>query len=141
MRPRHLVWTAGALLAVLVVAGGWDAFTASSTVGASKVGLENSTFNASDLEPDACTVSVTSVVVDDAKAGRSFTATAQHQLVLGTQNADTVTLQKNDCFVGGGPTSGGSYDRVTGQSNSGGDQCIITSRATETNCTVVQRSP
>jgi hypothetical protein len=72
----------------------------------------------------------------------TINATAQYQLVLGSSVKDTVTLQKNDCFVGGGPTSG-SKDSVTGASpaSGNGDQCVVTSGATTTRCTVVATRP
>ncbi len=126
MRPRHLFTAAVVALVVLVVVSGYNAFTASSTVAASKVGLKKSTFSVNDLKPDECTMTVTSLKV----AGN---ATATFQLVLGTSGADTVTLRQSDCFVGGN-----GRDRVTGAS---GAQCVINSSATETNCAVVARRP
>jgi hypothetical protein len=130
---------AAAALVVLVVASGYDAFTASSTVAASKVGLKESAFSVTNLEPSECTVSVTTL-----KAGSgTFSATAQNQLVLGSSSRDTVTLMKNDCFVGGGPTTG-TRDSVTGpapSAASNGDQCIVNSGATVTRCTVVKDAP
>jgi hypothetical protein len=125
-------------LVVLVVASGYDAFTASSTVAASKVGEKESAFTVNDLKPSQCTMTVTSLLVGT--SGGTLDATATYQLVLGTKFRDVVLLKADDCFVGGDPTTGGSYDKVTGVSG-GGDQCIITSRATETNCTVVKSSP
>jgi len=135
MRPRHLVTVAVAALVVLVVASGYDAFTASSTVAASRVGLKESAFSVTNLMPSECTVTVTSL-----KAGSgTFSATAQNQLVLGSSSRDVVTLMKNDCFVGGGPTTG-KRDKVTGV-NGGGDQCVVNSGATVSKCTVVANRP
>jgi hypothetical protein len=135
MRPRHLVIVAVGALVVLIVASGYDAFTASSTVAASHVGLKESTFSVANLEPSECTVSVTSL-----KAGSgTFSATAENQLVLGSSSRDVVTLMKDDCFVGGGPTTG-TRDKVTGVKN-GGDQCVVNSGATLSNCTAVAYRP
>jgi len=134
MRPRHLFGVAVVALVVLVVVSGYDAFTASSTVAASKVGLQSSTFNVTNLKPAECNM----VTVTSLKAGMgTFSATATNQLVLGSSSADTVTLKQNDCFVGGGPTTG-PRDKVTGIS---GDQCVVNSGATVSNCTVVATRP
>jgi hypothetical protein len=118
--------------------GFYSAYTASATVGASVVGYQSSTVVANDLKPAECTISVTSVL----GGSGTITATAQNQLVLGSSVKDTVTLLKNDCFVGGGPTSG-VKDAVTGASpaSGNGDQCIVTSGATLTRCTLVATRP
>jgi hypothetical protein len=135
MRPRHLFTVAVVALIVLVVVSGYDAFTASSTVAANKVGLQSSTFDVTNLRPPECTGTVTSI-----KAGTgTFSATATKQLVLGSSSRDVVTLLANDCFVGGGPTTG-ARDKVTGVSG-GGDQCVVNSGATVSNCTVVATRP
>jgi len=137
MRPRHLVTLAALALVALVAASAFDAYTASSTVAASKVGLKESAFSVTNLKPSACTVSVTTLLTGSG----TFNATAQNQLVLGSSSKDTVTLEKNDCFVGGGPTTG-TRDKVTGASgSSNGDQCIVNSGATVSKCTVVEDSP
>jgi hypothetical protein len=137
MRPRHLVALAGVGLLVLFAGSFYSAFTASATVGTSAVGYQSSTVVANDLKPAECTMTVTSVVAGSG----TFNATAQFQLVLGSSVKDTVTLQKNDCFVGGGPTSG-QKDNVSGATgSSNGDQCIVTSGATTTRCTVVATRP
>jgi hypothetical protein len=136
-RPRHLFALAGALLLVLVTGSFYAAFTASATVAPSSVGYQSSAFSVANLKPTECTNSITSVVAGSG----TINATAQNQLVLGSSSADTVTLQKNDCFVGGGPTSG-TKDSVTGQNGSNnGDQCIVTSGASVTRCTLVATRP
>lgn len=136
MRPRHVVLVAVAGLIVLVGASCYDAFTASATVAASNVGFQDATpVTPSDLEPPECTVSVTSI-----KAGSgTFSATANNQLVLGSSGKDTVTLMSNDCFVGGGPTTG-TYDQVTA-GNKSGDQCVVNANANAGKCTVVATRP
>ena len=138
MKPRHLLAIAGVGLLVLVAGSFYSAYTASATVGASAVGYQSANVAPNDLKPAECTMTVTSVVAGSG----TFSATAQYQLVLGSSVKDTVTLQKNDCFVGGGPTSG-SKDSVTGASpaSGNGDQCIVTSGATTTRCTVVATRP
>jgi hypothetical protein len=137
MRPRHLLALAGIGLVVLVAGSFYAAFTASATVGPSALGYQSSTVVPNDLKPPECTMTVTSVVAGSG----TFNATAQYQLVLGSSVKDTVTLQKNDCFVGGGPTTG-SKDNVSGATgSSNGDQCIVASGATTTRCTVVATRP
>jgi hypothetical protein len=137
MRPRHVLAFAGTGLLVLLAGSFYSAFTASATVGPSAVGYQSSTVIANDLKPAECTMTVTSVIAGSG----TFSATAQFQLVLGSSAKDTVTLQKNDCFVGGGPTSG-AKDNVTGASGSGnGDQCVVASGASTTRCTVVATRP
>lgn len=138
MKPRHVLMLAAVLLLVLVVGGFYSAYTASATVGASVVGYQSSTVAASDLKPAECTMSITSVI----GGSGTINATAQNQLVLGSSAKDTVTLQKNDCFVGGGPTSG-TKDSVTGANpaSGNGDQCIVTAGATLTRCTLVATRP
>jgi hypothetical protein len=83
-------------------------------------------------------MTVTSVIAGSG----TFSATAQYQLVLGSSAKDTVTLQPNDCFVGGGPTSG-SKDNVSGPlpGATNGDQCVVTSGASTVRCTVVATRP
>jgi len=138
VRPRHLVAVAAIGLVVLVAGSFYSAYTASATVGASAVGYQSSTVAPNDLKPAECTMTVTSVI----GGSGTINATAQYQLVLGSSVKDTVTLQKNDCFVGGGPTSG-TKDSVTGASpaSGNGDQCVVTSGATTTRCTVVATRP
>jgi hypothetical protein len=137
MRPRHLLALAGIGLVLLVAGSFYAAFTASATVGPSALGYQSSTVVPNDLKPPECTMTVTSVVAGSG----TFNATAQYQLVLGSSVKDTVTLQKNDCFVGGGPTTG-SKDNVSGATgSSNGDQCIVASGATTTRCTVVATRP
>ena len=138
MRPRHLLAVAALGLLVLLAGSFYSAFTASATVGASSVGYQSSTVSPDDLRPTECTMTVTSVL----GGSGTINATAQNQLVLGSSVKDTVTLQKNDCFVGGGPTSG-SKDNVTGASPSSGngDQCVVTSGATVSRCTIVATRP
>jgi len=137
-QPRHLFALAGVLLLVLVAGSFYAAFAASATVPASSVGYQSSTVTPNDLKPSECTMTVTSVL----GGSGTINATAQNQLVLGSSAKDTVSLQKNDCFVGGGPTSG-SKDSVTGASpaSGNGDQCIVTSGATVTRCTIVATRP
>ena len=138
MRPRHLLVLAGVGLLVLFAGSFYSAFTASATVGVSALGYQSSTVVPNDLKPAECTMTVTSVIAGSG----TFNATAQYQLVLGSSVKDTVTLQKNDCFVGGGPTSG-AKDSVTGASpaSGNGDQCVVTSGATLTRCTLVATRP
>jgi hypothetical protein len=137
MRPRHLLALAGIGLVLLVAGSFYAAFTASATVGPSALGYQSSTVVPNDLKPPECTMTVTSVVAGSG----TFNATAQYQLVLGSSVKDTVTLQKNDCFVGGGPTTA-SKDNVSGATgSSNGDQCIVASGATTTRCTVVATRP
>jgi hypothetical protein len=137
MRPRHLLALASVGLLVLLAGSFYSAFTASATVGPSALGYQSSTVVANDLKPAECTMTVTSVIAGSG----TFSATAQYQLVLGSSAKDTVTLQKNDCFVGGGPTSG-AKDNVTGATGSNnGDQCVVTSGASTTRCTVVATRP
>lgn len=137
-RPRHLLALAGVLLLVLVAGSFYAAFTASATVAPSSVGYQSSTVSPNDLKPAECTMNVTSVV----GGSGTIAATAQNQLVLGSSSADTVTLQKNDCFVGGGPTSG-TKDSVTGATpgNNNGDQCIVASGVNPSRCTIVATRP
>lgn len=135
--PRHLFALAGLLLLVLAAGSFYAAFTASATVAPSSVGYQSSAFSLSNLVPTECTVSITSLVAGSGV----INATAQNQLVLGSSAKDTVTLQKNDCFVGGGPTSG-TKDSVTGPNgSSNGDQCIVASGASLTRCTLVATRP
>jgi hypothetical protein len=137
MRPRHLLTLAGIGLLVLLAGSFYSAFTASATVGPSALGYQSSTVVANDLKPMECTMTVTSVIAGSG----TFSATAQYQLVLGSSAKDTVTLQKSDCFVGGGPTSG-AKDNVTGATGSNnGDQCVVASGASTTRCTVVATRP
>jgi hypothetical protein len=138
LQPRHLYAAAGAALVVLVAGSFYAAFAASATVAGSSVGYQSTTVGPNDLKPPECTMTVTSVL----GGSGAINANAQYQLVLGSSSADTVTLQKNDCFVGGGPTSG-TKDSVTGATpaSSNGDQCIVTSGATVTRCTIVATRP
>lgn len=137
LRPRHLFAVAGVLLLVLVAGSFYAAFTASATVAPSSVGYQSSAFSLGDLVPAECTMSITSVVAGSG----TINATAQNQLVLGSSAKDTVTLQKSDCFVGGGPTSG-TKDSVTGANGSNnGDQCIVASGVNPTRCTIVATRP
>jgi hypothetical protein len=137
MRPRHVLTFAGVGMLVLLAGSFYSAFTASATVGTSSLGYQSSTVVANDLKPTECTMTVTSVVAGSG----TFSAAAQFQLVLGSSAKDTVTLQKNDCFVGGGPTSG-QKDNVTGATGSNnGDQCVVASGASTTRCTVVATRP
>src|SRR5689334_21903668 len=138
MKPRHLVTLAGIALVVLLAGSFYAAYTASATVGASSVGYQSSTVAPNDLKPVECTMNVTSVM-----AGNGIiNATAQNQLVLGATGRDIVTLQKNDCYVGGGPTTG-TQDDVTGATpaSGNGDQCVVSAGATVKRCTVVASRP
>ena len=137
MRPRHVLAVAVVGLLVLVAGSFYAAYTASATVGGSSLGYQSSTVVANDLKPSECTMTVTSVIAGSG----TITATAQYQLVLGSSAKDTVTLQKNDCFVGGGPTSGLKDSVVGATGSSNGDQCIVASGATTTRCTVVATRP
>jgi hypothetical protein len=138
MRPRHVLTFAGVGMLVLLAGSFYSAFTASATVGTSAVGNRSSTVTPNDLKPAECTMTVTSVLAGSG----TFNATAQYQLVLGSSVKDTVNLQQNDCFVGGGPTSS-QKDNVSGTSpgSGNGDQCIVASGATATRCTVVATRP
>jgi hypothetical protein len=138
VRPRHVLALAAIGLLVLLAGSFYAVFTASATVGVSSVGYQSSTVSPNDLKPAECTMTVTSVL----GGSGTINATAQNQLVLGSSAKDTVTLQKNDCFVGGGPTSG-TKDSVTGASpaSNNGDQCVVTSGATVTRCSVVATRP
>jgi hypothetical protein len=139
MRPRHVLGFAAVLLVVLVAGSFYAAFTASATVGTSAVGYQSSTFSPNDLKPVECTMTVTSVLAGSG----TINATAQNQLVLGSSAADTVTLQKNDCFVGGGPTTGANRDDVTGAAPAAGngDQCVVNAGASLKRCTLVAARP
>ena len=138
MRPRHLLALAAIGLLVLVAGSFYAAYTASATVGSSSLGYQSSNVVANDLKPAECTMNVTSVIAGSG----TINATAQYQLVLGSSARDVVTLQKNDCFVGGGPTSG-TKDNVTGAtpSSSNGDQCVVASGASVSRCTIVATRP
>jgi hypothetical protein len=135
---RRLFSVAALGLVALLAAHAFTAYTASNSVPTTQLGNTSSTVLANNLKPPECTMTVTSVL---AGAG-TFSATAQFQLVLGSGSRDVVTLQKNDCFVGGGPTIA-PRDSVTGPSPGGsnGDQCIVTSGATVTRCTIVATRP
>ena len=138
VRPRHLYGLAAAGLAVLVAAHAFSAYSASSTVAPGKVGRLSSSVTANNLKPPECTMTVTSI-----RSGTgTFSATAQFQLVIGSSSRDVVTLQRNDCFVGGGPTTG-ARDSATGPAPGGtnGDQCIVNAGATLTRCTRVATRP
>jgi hypothetical protein len=139
MSPRHVLALAGVLLLVLVTGSFYAAYTASATVGGSAVGYQASSFSPNDLKPAECTMTVTSVLAGSG----TINATAQNQLVLGSSAADTVNLQKNDCFVGGGPTTGTNKDDVTGATPAGGngDQCIVAAGASLKRCTLVATRP
>ena len=137
LQPNHLLAAAGLALVVLVAGSFYAAFAASATVAGSSVGYQSTTVGPNDLKPAECTMTVTSILAGSG----TISATAQFQLVLGSSAKDTVTLQKSDCFVGGGPTSG-SKDSVTGATGSNnGDQCVVTSGASTTRCTVVATRP
>lgn len=136
-RPRHLVAAAAAALVVLLAGGFYAAYTASATVGASVVGYTSSTVGPNDLKPSECTMTVTSVIAGSG----TISATSQYQLVLGSSAKDTVSLQKNDCYVGGGPTSG-QQDAVTGANGgNNGDQCVVATGVNPIRCTVVANRP
>jgi hypothetical protein len=139
VRPRHLTAIAATGLVVLLAGGLYSAYTASATVASGNAGMKESAVVANDLKPSECTMTVTSIL----SGSGTFTATAQYQLVLGSGAADTVTLQKNDCFIGGGPKTGGTYDHVTGPAPGGtnGDQCVVTANATVKRCTIVATRP
>ncbi len=138
IRPRRLFQLAALGFVALLAAHAYSAYTASNTVTTSSLGQSSSTVTANNLKPPECTMTVTSI----ASGTGTFSASAQFQLVVGSSSADTVTLQKNDCFVGGGPTSG-TRDSVTGPApgSSNGDQCVVNSLATVTRCTVVANRP
>ena len=135
---RRLSRLAALGLVALLAANAYTAYTASNTVPATQLGKTSSTVSADNLKPPECTMIVTSVLAGSG----TFSASAQFQLVLGSGSRDVVTLQKNDCFVGGGPTIA-PKDSVTGPSPGGsnGDQCIVTSGATVTRCTIVATRP
>jgi hypothetical protein len=139
MTPRKLATFAALALVVLTLASCFAAFTASATVPGNNIGDNESTVTADNLRPAECTMTVTSILAGSG----TFSATSQYQLVLGSGSADTVTLQKNDCFVGGGPTTGGTYDNVTGPTPgaTNGDQCVVTTNATVKRCTIVATRP
>ena len=126
------------LLALLALS-----FTAANSVPASRVGqVDGGPIGASQLEPAACTGTV-SAIVNVPSGGSSFTVSTANKLILGTPGQDKVTATTGyQCFVGGGPVSPNS-DQFTGPSG-GGDQCIgATADATGNihNCTIVQRRP
>jgi hypothetical protein len=136
--PRHLYGLAGAGLVLLVAVHAFSAYSASSTVSGGKVGRLSSTVAPNGLKPRECTMTVTSI-----RSGTgTFSATAQFQLVIGSSSRDVVTLQKNDCFVGGGPTSG-SRDSATGPTPGGtnGDECVVNAGASLTRCARVATRP
>jgi hypothetical protein len=138
VRPRHLLLAAGVALIALLLASGYSAYTASATVSASSLNEFESAINVDNFRPPECTMTITSIL----SGSGTFSATAQFQLVLGSSAADTVTLQKNDCFIGGGPTTG-TRDSVTGPAPgpTNGDQCIVNALATVTRCTIVATRP
>lgn len=138
VRPRHLLLAAGLALIALLLASGYSAYTASATVSASSLNEFESAINVDNFRPPECTMTVTSIL----SGSGTFSATAQFQLVLGSSASDTVILQKNDCFIGGGPTTG-IRDTVTGPppGPTNGDQCIVTAGATVTRCTIVATRP
>jgi hypothetical protein len=138
VKPRHILALAAVGLLVLLAGGFYAAYTASATVAVSSVGYQSSTVSPNDLKPAECTMTVTSVLAGSG----TINASAQFQLVLGSSAKDTVTLQKNDCFVGGGPTSG-SQDAVTGATpaSGNGDQCVVAAGVNPTRCTVVATRP
>ena len=137
VRPRHLYGLAAAGLLALVAAHAYSAYSASNTVASGRVGRVNSNVTANNLKPPECTMTVTSIM----SGTGVFSATAQFQLVIGSSARDTVTLQRNDCFVGGGPTAG-LRDRATGPGGApNGDQCIVNAGATLTRCTRVATRP
>jgi len=137
IRPLHLYGLAAAGLLALVGAHVYSAYSASSTVSPGQVGRVDSNVAANNLKPPECTMTVTSIV----SGTGTFSATAQFQLVIGSSAKDTVTLLANDCFVGGGPTSG-ARDKVTGSNPTpNGDQCIVNAGANVTRCTVVAFRP
>ena len=137
IRPGHLYALAAAGLLALVAAHAYSAYSASNTVPPGRVGRVNSTVTANNLKPKECTMTVTSI-----RSGTgTFNAAAQFQLVIGSSAKDTVTLLANDCFVGGGPTTG-ARDKVTGPNPTpNGDQCIVNPGANVTRCTVVAFRP
>jgi hypothetical protein len=138
LRPRHLYGLAAAGLLVLVAAHAYSAYSASSTVAPGKLGRVSSTVTANNLKPPECTMTVTSIV----GGSGNFNATAPFQLVIGSSGKDNVTLLANDCFVGGGPSTGGARDKVTGPNPTpNGDQCVVNSGANVTRCTVVANRP
>jgi hypothetical protein len=138
IRPRHLYGLAAAGFLALVAVHAYSAYSASNTVAPGRVGRVNSNVAANDLKPPECTMTVTSIV----SGTGTFNATAQFQLVIGSSAADTVTLQQNDCFVGGGPTVG-LRDAVTGAipGAGNGDECIVNAGAVLTFCTRVATRP
>lgn len=136
----------GLFAAVLVVAVGFgfvttQAFTASNTVPATKVGQFTQAISPSQLEPAECIsngVTVTSIV----SGSGTITATAAYQLVLGSSSNDTLTDSNdegNDCMVGGAGT-----DSFTGWKHHN-DLCVVSTATqtsgTITNCTVVATRP
>jgi hypothetical protein len=138
VRPRHLLLVAGLALIALLLASGYSAYTASATVSASSLNEFESAINVDNFRPPECTMTITSIL----SGSGTFSATAQFQLVLGSAARDIVTLQKNDCFIGGGPTTG-TRDTVTGPAPgaTNGDQCIVNALATVTRCTIVATRP
>ena len=138
IRPRLLFQSAALGFVAFLLAQVYGAYTASNTVLASQIGRSSTSITANDLKPPECTMTVTSI----ASGTGTFNATAQFQLVVGSSAQDIVTLQKNDCFVGGGPTSG-STDKVTGPAPgpTNGDQCVVTAAATVIRCTIVATRP
>src|SRR5262249_3790519 len=109
-QARHLA----ALLFLLLLVSAQTTIAGTNAVPATNARSTRSTVDLSSPKPRECAVKLTSILTGSG----TFSATAQNQLVLGSQGGDTVALQKNDCFVGGGPASG-TQDRVTGPTPGG----------------------
>ena len=134
-------------VAVLLAAGigftAASAYTASNTVPSTNIGVYTHSIGAAQLEPAACTGTVTTIV-NVPTGGTSFNIPGSGNLVLGTSGNDNVHGPTNgyNCFLGGGPTSSNG-DKFNGP-GSGGDQCIIATSDNTGNiqhCTIVQHSP
>ena len=97
---------------------------------------------AADLEPSACTGTVTTIQTVN---GGSHSFNTSGNLILGSNSNDTVSLSVTgyNCYVGGGPTKKNG-DKFTGKAAGDGDECIVatsTPSANIKNCTIVARSP
>src|SRR5262249_8073691 len=115
-----------------------SAYTASNTVPATHVGTYTHTIGAAELEPSACTGTVTRIIT---QTGGSKSYNTTGNLILGSNSQETVTIGTSgySCFIGGGPTAGNN-DKFTGKAAGDGDQCIVATSDAGGNihqCTIV----
>lgn len=86
----------------------------------------------------------TKTINDIVNVSGTQTATGSNHLILGTSGVEAVTASAgNNCFIGGGPSSGGSYDTFDGKASTN-DDCIVSTATPVGNirkCTIVARAP